>query len=87
MNLKDHDWKERDSPVYERKLINEQGDVAYVVDEYSEGIDTQSTFDDFNEDRYTVKARKFYQPEDTELGSSMEWEEANEILEERIDYD
>jgi len=57
------DWTEVDK-IWEQAYSNGSGELIYAEDTYGEG---QTELDDFHDDRYEVRHRSAYRPEDVVL--------------------
>lgn len=87
MRYEQYNWQRTDRDAWERTYINERGDLFYIEDRHKNKAPTNQTdFDDFRQDRYAVRYRKKVAPgeeEDAELFTTMDWNEAEALLEAR----
>jgi hypothetical protein len=77
-------WTETDK-IWPESYQSERGDTLYATDTYDEGLaPTQITFDDVEEDRYEVRLREKYKPNEETVFSTDDWEEIEEYFEETL---
>jgi hypothetical protein len=89
MEYEKYNWERIETDKWERAYRNERGDILYAEDTYKNKTPTNQTdFSDFDQDRYTVYLRRTTAPantEDHEIHSTMDWNEAEALLEARAE--
>lgn len=78
-------WHETDIDISDHAYENAMGDIIYIADTYTEGLaePVQVELEDFNNERYEVRNKRHFAPEEAEDGviyESMDLEEAKAVL-------
>lgn len=81
----DYVWHETDIDISDHAYKNPREDIIYLADSYTEGLPepVQMELEDFNEDRYEVRKKRYFAPaevDDNVLYESMDWQEAKTFL-------